>query len=166
VLHADLAGARFKDAGLPYQRGVLLLALLVVLVRKLSEWLSTDALQFHFLFPAAAESGPPSLAAEWELVRTLLPEPIANGLVFLQRLAPAEAGRRCAEWARRSMVHCLVAGADPTVLDVPGAVVNRLQVAGARPGMGDGDAAVAVVGGEDPLDSWGAALEQLLARWV
>src|SRR5262249_17110879 len=50
ALAADLVETRFKDFELPYQRGVMLLGLLYVLVKKLTEWLSTDALNFQFLF--------------------------------------------------------------------------------------------------------------------
>src|SRR5205807_2202854 len=60
VLCPDLIHARFKDAGLPFQRVILLGALLVVIVRKLAEWLSTDALSFVFYFladSARAEKG-------------------------------------------------------------------------------------------------------------
>jgi hypothetical protein len=166
ALYPDLAGARYKDPGLPYQRGVLLLALLVMAVRKLSEWLSTDALHFEVLFVCPADVNPVPLAAEWELLRTLLPEPIANGLLHLRRATAAEVPRRVAELARRNSVHCLIAAADPPPLRVRDAVVTRLQVAGARAALADGAETPAVVEGEEPVDSWGAALEQVLARWI
>src|ERR1700676_1675885 len=62
ALYPDLTATRFKDPDLPYQRGVLLLALLTTAVRKLSEWLSTDALTFEVLFIGEGEDEP--LAAE------------------------------------------------------------------------------------------------------
>src|SRR5207253_3290566 len=46
ALYPDLVQTRFKDAELPWQRCVLLLAFLIATVRKLTEWLSSDALQF------------------------------------------------------------------------------------------------------------------------
>src|SRR5262249_41207132 len=58
ALFPDLVQARFKDAALPFQRIVLLVALLVVAVRKLSEWLSTDALYFKFVFMGEKDPGP------------------------------------------------------------------------------------------------------------
>ncbi len=166
VLYPDLTGARFKDAALPYQRGVLLLALIVMVVRKLSEWLSTDALSFPILFVSEPSANPPPLAAERELLRTLLPEPIANGLLHLERITAADVPRRCAELARRSSVHCLLAAADPPALRIRDVVLTRLQVAGARPAIGDGEGPASVVEGEEPVDSWAAALEQILARWI
>src|SRR5436309_12880096 len=84
ALFPDLVHTRFKDAGLPWQRGVLLLALLVVAVRKLSEWLSTDALVFEFCALTDGEADP--LAPECDLLKTLLREPIANGPVSVERL--------------------------------------------------------------------------------
>ena len=39
ALFPDLRSTRVKDPSLPYQRGILLLALVLVVVRRLSEWL-------------------------------------------------------------------------------------------------------------------------------
>src|SRR5204862_3015308 len=50
ALDADLVQTRFKDAELPWQRGVLLLAVIVGLVRKLCEGLSTEALVVDIVF--------------------------------------------------------------------------------------------------------------------
>jgi hypothetical protein len=50
ALYPDLVSTRFKDRELPYQRGVLLLALILVAIRKLAEWLTTDALIFEIVF--------------------------------------------------------------------------------------------------------------------
>src|SRR6185437_1043138 len=69
ILYPDLDQTRFKDRGLEFQRGVLLLALLYTIVRKLSEWLSTDALTFHFLFVVEGDNDP--LAAERDLLASL-----------------------------------------------------------------------------------------------
>src|SRR5262249_7588093 len=46
ILFADLIHTRLKDPALRWQRGILLLALLVVAIRKLCDWLSSDALSF------------------------------------------------------------------------------------------------------------------------
>jgi hypothetical protein len=50
TLSADLEVTRCKDPELPFQRGVLLLAMLLVTVRRITDWLSTDALTFEFVF--------------------------------------------------------------------------------------------------------------------
>jgi hypothetical protein len=166
VLEPDLVNARFKDSSLPYQRGVMLLALLVMVVRKLTDWLNTDALTFRVLFPAPADGNPLALAAEWALLETLLPEQIANGTVVLERVKPDRVEPLCTHWSRRSMVHGLVCGTGPEAMRVNDCVISRLEIAGPRPALGDADVAPALVEGEDPADSWGKALEQVLARWV
>src|SRR5207248_5671472 len=62
ALWPDLAAARLKDAELPYQRIIVLLSWLVALVRRLIDWLSTDALTFRIAFLGEADG----LAAERE----------------------------------------------------------------------------------------------------
>src|SRR5205807_6320550 len=49
ALYPDLIPARFKDAELPYQRIVLLLALLRSTVSTLIDWLNTDSLVFEII---------------------------------------------------------------------------------------------------------------------
>lgn len=56
VFSSDLQETRFKDSELPYQRGVMLLGLVHTLVRKLAQWLTTDALNFHLVFPGVGEA--------------------------------------------------------------------------------------------------------------
>jgi hypothetical protein len=165
TLFPDLVGARFKDAELPCQRIVLLLALLVVAVRKLSEWLSTDALRFEFVFVADKDSGP--LAPEQALLATLLREPIANGTVGLAT-APTSAvvGRQCAMRARRSLCHCLAISAADQRLEAEGVVVTQLRVDGPRPALENADGALACPEVDEPVEGWGAALETLLELWV
>jgi hypothetical protein len=164
VLGPDLVATRFKDAGLPYQRGVMLLALVVVAVRRLAEWLSTDALRFELLFPGPTAGGP--LAAEQALLETIFREQITNGTVHVRHVAPGEAAGHCMELARRSLCHALVAGTDPAPLHAADVVTARLRVDGPRPALGDEDAAPTVPEAEDAAETWAAALEQLLRRWV
>lgn len=164
ALAGDLVETRFKDTGLPYQRGVMLLGLLYVLVGKLTEWLSTDALNFQFLFLGEGEREP--LAGERALLAKLFAEGIALDVVHLERQAPGKLVRRCEEWARRSMVHLLMVGVQPRLIEAKETAVTRLGVAAARPSLADGTDELTVVEGDDPLDSWGNALQQILARWV
>jgi hypothetical protein len=166
VLSPDLVQTRFKDPELPYQRGVLLLALLQVAVLKLSEWLSTDALSFRVLFTGEGDAEP--LKAERELLGKLLEEAITLGTAKIdeKRVSPRDVAALCTNWARRSLCHCLVIGTQPQALAAADTVVTRLQVDGPRPALADGDEAPEVVEGDDPLECWGRALEQLLQRWV
>src|SRR5262249_51127722 len=94
TLFPDLVHTRFKDATFPWQRGVLLLGLLTAAVRKLCEWLSTDALTFVLVF--LQEKGADPLAPERALLETVLREPIANGTVEIKSLAlPVLAVKEC-----------------------------------------------------------------------
>jgi hypothetical protein len=164
VLSPDLVQTRFKDPELPYQRGVLLLALLQVAVLKLSEWLSTDALSFRVLF--TGEGDPEPLKAERELLAKVLDEPLALGTASIERVPAGRVASLCTNWARRSMCHCLVVGTRPEAVNASDTVVTRLQVDGPRPALAGGDDPPEVVEGDDPLECWGRALEQLLQRWV
>ncbi len=164
LLVPDLVEARFKDAELPYQRIVMLMALLVVVVRKLTEWLSTDALVFRFLFLGAGEEEP--LANERKLVETLHREPIALGNAFVERMAFKKVAKLCEEWARKSMVHCLVVGTSPPELTANETIVTRLAVTGARPLLGDGTAEPELVEADDAPEAWARALQAILQRWI
>jgi vWA domain found in the FtsH ternary systems/N-terminal helical region fused to the FtsH ternary system vWA domain len=168
VLSADLVDTRFKDPELPYQRGVMLLGLLFVLVRKLTEWLNTDALTFRFVFPPEGrkDGGRAALATEWGLLETLLSEPIKQGAVILERVAPRELVSYCEHLTRRSMVHALVCGVEPSVLDAEEAVATRLQIRSAWPMLGDGTEEPEAVEGENALEAWGQALQGVIGRWI
>lgn len=165
LLAADLTHARFKDAELPWQRGVLLLGLLVVLVRKLSEWLSTDALTFTFYLPAQCEKAP--LAPERLLLETIFREQIANRTVGLARFAqPEEVAKECGQQARRSLCHALIASAAAAAFHAEDTAVTRLQVAGPYPALGFGDEPPSLPEANEPVEAWHAALRQVLERWV
>jgi hypothetical protein len=183
ALSPALVEARFKDYELPYQRVVMLLGLLVVVVRKLTEWLSTDALNFHFVFLGGAEKHP--LNNERGLLEKLLYEGLASETVHLDYLPAAGLAGQCEEWSRRSMVHCLVLGvhlgepdhlranspsaAEEKVLDAldpDDTAVCRLAINAARPALGDGLDRPAPVEGEDALGSWSQTLQQILQRWI
>ncbi len=165
ALHADLVETRFKDADLPYQRGVLLLALLTALVTKLTEWLSTDALHFRFLFLGPAEE-PLILDDEHELLQTLLRETIANKTVSLERLTTAELPQACAGWARTSMVHCLNVSTVPVPFEAQDTVVTLLRVDKARPAIGDVYTEMETPEGDDASESWNATLHNIIRRWI
>jgi hypothetical protein len=162
LLHPDLAATRFKDPELPYQRGVLLLALLVLLVRRLTDLLSSDALQFKIIFLNGADP----LAPERELLRTLLPEAIANGTVELL-LDPEQAlGPRCTEWARHSLCHGLsIATGRPVMLEAVDTVITLLRIDGPRPALGN-EKGEPTLEGEPPLESWGLVLKMILQLWM
>jgi hypothetical protein len=164
ALAPDLVETRFKDFELPYQRGVLLLGLLYVLVRKLTEWLSTDALNFQVLSLGEGEVDP--LAGERGLLEKLFYEEIALDVVHFGRLAASKLARQCEEWSRRSMVHCLVVGTHPQLVEGKEVVVTRLAINGPRPALGDGLGELNLVEGDDAIHSWANALQGVLQRWI
>jgi hypothetical protein len=156
--------ARFKDAELPTQRIVLMLAVLVTLVRKLTQWLNADALTFEFIFVADGATQP--LAQEEALLAMLFREPIANGTVRLGRVsAVATADELVEERARRSLCQALFVGTAPATQIVDGPDVTQLTIAGPRPRLTTADGVVRS-DGEDPWSVWQQSLERLLERWV
>jgi hypothetical protein len=165
VLHPDLIHTRFKDAGLPYQRVVLLLALLYVAVRKLSEWLSTDALTFVFYFLGTEDPAP--LAPELALLKTLLHEQIETKAVVLgDKATPEQVERDCALRGRRTLCHCLSMATTDVALAAADTVVTRLRLDAPYPAVGTADEEPAYVEAEEPMEGWEATLRHLLQLWV
>jgi hypothetical protein len=165
ALYPDLVHARFKDADIPWQRGVLLFGLLVVAVRKLSEWLSEDALRFEFVW--VSDNDTDGLAPERTLMQTVLREPLANGTVVMTRVSSLQIANFCAERARRSLCHCLLVSAGEPKVVAEDVLVSRVQVAGSRPALAMPDEeALTTVSADTALDSWSRALERLLEQWV
>jgi hypothetical protein len=164
ALDPDLVRARFKDAELPAQRIVVVLALFVVAVRRLTAWLSADALVFEFLFVCDGQADP--LAQEYGLLEMLFRESIANGTVRLHRVADrAAAAKVVAERGQRSLCHALSVGAAVKPFDAAGCAVNHLVIAGPRPRLVAEDGTEAVDLGE-AWDGWRAVLERLLTVWL
>jgi hypothetical protein len=165
ALQPDLVATRFKDAELPYQRGVLLLALIVVVVRKLSEWLSTDALSFQIVL--VGKPDPEPLAPERELLEAILREQIVLETVRFSHLPAAQVAVKCKEWARRSLCHCLTIGVEPAEVQAEDTLVSRLQIDGPRPALDEPPLrGPEVVEADDPFESWSQTLEQILQRWI
>jgi len=165
VLFPDLISARFKDAELPCQRIVMVQSLILALVRKLTDWLSTDAIRFDVLF--VQEGGKTALEEEAKLLTLLLREPIERGdgtvadrpnkdavIAYLNRLA------------RMAQVHCLAVGTEPFELEMDNVVVTEMVVAGPRPELGEGDGVVAELEGEDAFEVWQETALRVLQLWV
>jgi hypothetical protein len=160
----DLDETRFKDFELPYQRGVMLMGLVYVIVERLREWLGTDALNFRILDLAEGDADP--LAGEKQIFAKLFTEAIALDQLRFERQPEKNLPRLCEDWARKSMVHVLMIGVKPPPLEVKDVVVTRLAIDGPRPSLGDGNNQLNPVEGEDASDSWANALQGILARWI
>jgi hypothetical protein len=165
ALDSDLARARIKDAGLPHQRIVLLLALLVAAVRKLIERLSDEALSFEFLFLEEGKGA--TLAPEQALVEMILREPIATGLVTTARIGVSAFAPRLAARSARSVCHVLTVTAAATLRDLnadPRAFA-RLRLDGPRPHLAAGSETLDPAESDDAWTYWCATLERLLTAW-
>jgi hypothetical protein len=179
ALAPDLVAARFKDAELPTQRIVLTLATVLTLVRRLEDWLSTDALSFEIVFlrPGAGRFASRAeelkalatvpLAHEAELLQLLLREPIERKSAELRLLDGWSALEAlCEDLSRHAQVHCVTFAAGPVELSPEGAVVTQVQVNGPRPQVTDGHGVPVRFDAEDAADHWAAVVERLLELWV
>jgi vWA domain found in the FtsH ternary systems/N-terminal helical region fused to the FtsH ternary system vWA domain len=162
-LYPDLVKARFKDPDLPAQRIVFVLGLLLTAVRKLSEWLSTDALKFEFLLIQDKEAKP--LTQEGALMEMLFREQIENGTVEVRHIAGAP-GPYVDRRAQRSLCHLLTISASGIDVWTEAAVSTSLTVAGPRPEVRIGHDERMELPGDDDVESWTATLERLLIVWV
>jgi hypothetical protein len=107
------------------------------------------------------------LAAERELLRTLLREAITNATLELLIADVQEVGPRCTAWAQRSLCHCLsVAAGPPPLPDAQDTIIARMRLNGPAPALGDADGELAICEADTPLESWGLALQEVLQRWV
>jgi len=166
VLFADLVDARFKDADLPYQRIVMIQSMILALVRKLTEWLSTDAIRFEVLF--VQDGGKNPLAEEATLLRLLLREPIERGDGEVIELPNQDAVVKHLNYlSRMAQVHCLAAAKDPFEMPMDNVVITELIVDGPRPEIGEGDGVVGMVEEtEDAFDLWQETILRILQLWV
>jgi hypothetical protein len=162
-LYPDLVKARFKDPDLPAQRVVLLLGLLLTAVRKLSEWLSTDALKFEFLLIQDKDAKP--LAQEGALLEMLFREQIENQTVEVRHFAE-EPGPYADRRAQRSLCHVLAVSAGRVGVRTDLAVTTDLSVRGPKPEVRIGYDGPVEIPADDPVEAWALTLERLLMLWV
>ena len=164
ILRPDLTLARFKDADLPCQRFVLVMALLLAAVRKLSEWLSAESLRFEFLLIQDADKHP--LAEEGKLLTLLYREQIENGAVGVESIPAIEVDKRIAQFARRSQCHCLQVSVEGSAIRADEATVADLRINSATPTLRIGNDQPLAFEAEEPLDAWIEALLRLLQEWM
>jgi len=164
VLAPDLVQARFKDAELPCQRIVLALALLLATVRKLSEWLSSDALRFEFLFVSDGEKR--TLEEESKLLTLLFREEIENKTVAVEPLPLPELQARIQQHAVRSMCQCLVLSVHGLEVHSDEAVVSEFSIDGPVPKLHIGHDSSVNLEGEELIEIWTQTLIRLLQAWI
>jgi hypothetical protein len=166
---ASLVESRVKDTQSPVQRIVLSLSSVVVLVRKLIEWLTDDALRIELHFPLVNGKNP--LADERELLEILFRDDRDRGIVHIEaENADAEKAHLDA-MSRISQLHVLTVTAKPDALtlDLDDVSLLQLSVLGPVPEWIDstGDRHVGHDSdGDDVLDAWAAATVAILQEWV
>jgi hypothetical protein len=184
VFDPSLADARVKTPAEPEQRHVLAVATVLAVVRRLSEWLSTDALRFELLFPPLKGVSP--LDAEAKLYEILLSELRATGTAAVARVngtdgknphskADQFAGvldtsegvwAYCERASRTAQVQVLNIGTEPAWKELETAVVSTLAVNGPTPTLTDGHGDRVELNGDDPFERWADVALKVLAMWV
>jgi hypothetical protein len=172
VFAPALAALRTKDGELPWQRGVLALGLVLLVVRRLVEALGHEALAIEVLF-ARGDEGQPMLQEEQELMALLLSDERERGLVqvgetdgvagVLEAMSPQ--GRR----AHRALTDVVVIGEASDLQSPAGVATLALETAapvlswsGARRNEAVTDRDL----DEDALSAWRFAALELLRSMV
>ncbi len=167
ALFPNLVAARFKDTGLPCQRIVMTLAVILTIIRRLSDWLSTDALRFEVVFINPTPEKPQALAHEMELLQLLLQEPIERGSVVVRTLGTHSALESfCEHEARTNQVQCLTLSTVPITINPEGAVITTLTVNSPQPQLTDAHGVPVLFDTDDAFEYWSAVLMRLLEFWV
>lgn len=135
ALYPDLVETRIKDADLPWQRIIMALGTLVVLVRKLLAWLSEDALllEFHFVHDGKVDSQGEPLAAERQLLEMIFRTEIVGGTVTMHSTRSRELAARCTERARRSLCHGVCLSTRDRRIQPENTVLTRLNLSSLLP---------------------------------
>jgi hypothetical protein len=111
VLQPGLAEARVKDAGLRWQRLVLVLGLVLGLVRRLTVWLREEDLRFRVVF-VSEQADPGPLEAERGLSELLLREWRARGIAEVEKASVLdEVLTQAVADAKRARVDVVLIGA-------------------------------------------------------
>ena len=165
ALHPDLVTARFKDADLPYQRIILVLAMIVVTVHKLTKWLAEDALVFEIHFLEPKKKGD-SLEQERKLLETILREQITNETVVLRTVkTPQQIKAECEKAANRSRCHCLFVSYGGHAIKANNVLTSVLSVGEAVPQLIHEEKDMEWFS-EDSLSRWQEAAELLARYWL
>lgn len=162
ALYPDLVDCRIKDAGLPCQRIMVLLAVIYMAVLQLVDWLTDESLKFEILFVTAR--GETSLTDETELLRMLLRKHVESDTVSIQQLSSTQLETTVEEASRRSLTHCISASCTDQDINADNAVVTRLTVGNPIPTLiWEQDSEPIASDDAEELNGW-PALANLLLR--
>jgi hypothetical protein len=116
VLRPDLVKARFKDAGMRWQRLVVVFGMLLCLVRRLSEWLNEEGLLFRIVFLHDASKSNP-LGPEKALCELLFREWIEKETAAVVEAASFDAiADEARAQAKTAGVDVVSIGCDPMTM--------------------------------------------------
>ena len=161
ALCADLDDARVKDRGLPWQRLVLALGMLVATIRWLTEQLGDQALAIHLAFP------PTLLGEERQILSLLLEGEISRGTVIIEEQKVADLLEVATKASSSAISDVVVVSLGPTP-DLPkGLRAMHLNLAGAAPSLTElaPRRATPAELGPDSWAEWCDGAEDLL-RWL
>lgn len=174
VLSPDLIALKYhphvlvpdmSDKDKNIQRIVMLMATILALVEKLTDWLSTDAIHFEVLFVQDGEKKP--LAEASLLMKLLLRERIERGDATIEHVASSQkALERIQILSQQAQVHALIAATEPVEVELDHAVTTQVIVDGPRPQLGDGASMVYTLDGENAFEVWQATVLRVLELWV
>ena len=182
VFEPSLRDARVKDLGLPYQRIVLALAVVVAIIRRLASWLSTDALRFELAFPGGADGKTP-LIPEAKLLETVFRSLRESGTLGIawkggkptgaksDRLTSAlESDEAFADYERElagtAQVQVLRIGANLDWREIEGIGTTSLLISSDRPSIRVEAERTLESDAETPPESWSEAALRILQLWV
>ncbi len=160
ALGAELDGARVKDRGLPWQRLILALGLVIAAIRWLTDQLGDQALVVHLGFPQAL------LGEERQIVALLLEAEIARGIVVVAEERWQDTAARAASAAGAIAdlvvvslgdIPALTKGVRAMHVDLAGVTPRVCEIAPRRSARSEP--------GPDPWIDWCDAAEDLL-RWL
>jgi hypothetical protein len=175
IFDPSLISARFKDATLPCQRIVMVQSLVLALIRRLTDWLSSDAIRFELIFPRQTDTTP--LMEEAKLFELLLSDLRETGqvAVFHPQMpepprdlleSPRAALQKFDQLARMAQVQVLWLGHDVQPVETESAVLTTLSVPGPRPRLRSLFHLDLPLPAEDDADAWLEAAITTLQLWV
>lgn len=165
LLRPDLVAARFKDHQLPWQRVIMMIAMIQVAIHRLIDWLSSESLVFQLAFVTDAGASP--LVNERMLLETLFREEIASAIVQILELPNPRINQHCQELAKRSRCQVLdvtCGESERFPIKIDGCV--RLNIDAAIPTLLIDDEPQMIDSFESATEAWQIILLRCLQNWI
>lgn len=167
ALTPDLAGVRFKDAELTWQRLIMAFGVITCCIRRLAGWLEGEGLSFRTVFVSEPDGLEP-LAGERGLCTILLREWIAKEMAEVT-LAPSLAAmlQQAAEDSRVAETDVVVFSAQPIELQpIPGVLLGNISLGEPQPSLAWTHRGERAPGPAGETDASGERRPDLWQSWV